>query len=179
MRVQGDFRADADASIQLVAKDRERSLPPTSLAARSLLIALLGAMSMSCAPRPPSDSTGPAAPTPAASTTEALPSAPASELVISVTDGSGAQLVWKLTCDPPGGDHPDPEAACRALDTHSAALRPVAKDRSCAQVYGGPEKATITGTWRGERVFSTLSRTNSCEIARWAALRGLLPPGGT
>ena len=88
-------------------------------------------------------------------------------------------MVWKLSCDPPGGDHPDPEAACQVLDAHADALRPVAKDRACAQVYGGPEQATITGTWRGQRVFSTLSRTDACEIARWAALEGLLPAAGS
>ena len=27
----------------------------------------------------------------------------------------------------------------------------------CAQVYGGPEKATITGTWRGEPIFAVLA----------------------
>jgi hypothetical protein len=42
-------------------------------------------------------------------------------------------------------------------------------------VYGGPQTARITGTWEGGPVDATLSRTNGCEIARWKALRGLLP----
>lgn len=95
-----------------------------------------------------------------------------------VDDGTGTTTTWTLTCDPPGGDHPDPTAACEALKSHHTALKPIPKDRVCAQVYGGPEKATITGRWRGEDVFSVLSRTDSCQTARWDALVGLLPTGG-
>ena len=149
---------------------------------RSLLLAVLGTMLMSCAPGSSSSPAEPAAPTTgaAASTTTTAPAAaPSSKLIISVTDASGSRAVWRLTCDPPGGDHPDPGAACQAMDTHADALRAVPKDRVCAEVYGGPEKAAIDGTWRGQQVRSTLARSNSCEIARWAALQGLLPPGGS
>jgi hypothetical protein len=48
----------------------------------------------------------------------------------------------------------------------------------CTQIYGGPERATVTGTFRGERVSSTFSKTNGCEIGRWKALTGLLPATG-
>lgn len=97
------------------------------------------------------------------------------ELTIVVSDGS-LQTTWTLTCDPAGGTHPDPAAACAALTAQGAtALPPVAKDTMCTQVYGGPETASITGTWRGSPVRSTFSRTNGCEIARWNLLKGLLP----
>ena len=119
---------------------------------------------------------------PSATPSSPGPSSPASsgtDLTIVVADAGGTQTTWRLTCDPPGGTHPDPAAACRALAEHGAqALAPVPKDRVCAQVYGGPETASITGTWRGAPVTSRLSRTNSCESARWQALEGLLPPGG-
>lgn len=102
------------------------------------------------------------------------------ELSITLRDGSGSVVRWRLTCRPPGGDHPDPERACRALEQHGErALPAVPKDRSCIQVYGGPETATITGTWRGQPVLSRLSRVDGCEISRWDALLGLLPPGGS
>ena len=73
---------------------------------------------------------------------------------------------------------PTPTEACAAVEGHRKALNPVPKDRMCAQVYGGPEKATITGTWRGEPIFAVLARTNACETARWDALVPLVPPGG-
>lgn len=98
------------------------------------------------------------------------------KLSVHYDDGKGNTSDWTLTCDPPGGDHPDPEAACRALEKNGrTALPPVPKDQACTMIYGGPQKARITGTWNGKQVDSTLSRTNGCEIARWKALTGLLP----
>ena len=102
------------------------------------------------------------------------------DLTIVVDDGAGEKTTWTLTCDPPGGSHPDPAVACRVLQAHgSNALPPVRKDVACTQVYGGAEKATISGTWQGQRVRSSFSRVNGCEISRWNLFRGLLPPGGT
>jgi len=102
------------------------------------------------------------------------------DLKIRVEDGSGTSQTWTLTCDPPAGDHPDPAAACAALAAHGAAALPaVRKDMACTNQYGGPEKATVVGTYQGQQVLSSFSRTNGCEIKRWDLLKGLLPPGGT
>jgi hypothetical protein len=101
------------------------------------------------------------------------------DLTIVIDDGTGAKTTWTLTCDRAGGSHPDPDAACRALQARGAtALPPVRKDVACTQVYGGPQRATISGTWHGQPVRSSFSRVNGCEINRWDMLRGLLPPGG-
>ena len=103
----------------------------------------------------------------------------ATELMIMVDDGAGAKITWTLTCDPPGGTHPDPAAACRALHAHGAkALPPVRKDVACTQIYGGPQKATISGTWQGQRVRSSFSRVNGCEISRWDQLGACCRPAG-
>jgi hypothetical protein len=110
------------------------------------------------------------------------PSSPASAgtgdtaLTVVVDDGKGKVTTWRLTCDPVGGDHPDAEAACRALEENGAAALPaVPKDRVCTQNMGGPQSATVTGAWRGREIVSHLSLGNGCEIARWKALTGLLP----
>ena len=51
--------------------------------------------------------------------------------------------------------------------------------RSAPQIYGGPQKAVVKGTIGGERIWSSFSRRNGCEIARWARFSPwLLPPGG-
>jgi subtilisin inhibitor-like len=104
----------------------------------------------------------------------------AADLTIVVDDGGGgARTTHHLTCDPPGGDHPTPELACRVLaDRGKQALPPVPKEMLCMQIYGGPETAHITGSWRGQDVDSRFSRQNGCEIARWNALAGLLPRSG-
>ena len=128
----------------------------------------------------PSSSGSPASSSPAPSAPSGSPSGSAgsSQLTVVVDDGTGSTSTWTLTCDPVGGDHPEPAEACAAVDGHRNALNPVPKDRMCAQVYGGPQKATVTGTWRGEEIFAALSRSNACETARWDALVPLVPSGG-
>lgn len=102
------------------------------------------------------------------------------DLTIVVDDGTGARTTWTLTCDPAGGSHPDPAAACTVLTSKGRqALPPKRKDVACTAVYGGPQTATVRGTWQGRQVFSTFSRTDGCEINRWDLLKGLLPYGGT
>ena len=110
---------------------------------------------------------------------ETTPAASAlTDLTIVVDDGTGRKTTWTVTCDPTGGTHPDPVTACRALDAHGAkALPSVPRDVACTQVYGGAQRATITGTWQGKPVRSSFSRINGCEISRWDRLLGLLPPG--
>jgi hypothetical protein len=117
--------------------------------------------------------------TPGETTVRDTPSS-ATELTIVVNDGSGKKSTWRLTCNPPGGTHPDPEAACRVLEANgAAALPPVPKDKACTQIYGGPETATITGTWQGNRVISRFARNDGCQISRWKLMEGLLPRGGS
>jgi len=93
------------------------------------------------------------------------------ELRVSVrTEGRPTVRMYTLRCDPAGGDHPDPGGACAALDRAARAFAPVPKGQLCTQVYGGPQTATIEGTWRGKLVSATFDRTDGCEIARWDSL---------
>jgi hypothetical protein len=103
----------------------------------------------------------------------------AASLTILLDDGFGVRSTWTLTCDPAGGTHPDPATACGVLGAHGATALPAVKPGTvCTEQYGGPQKAKITGSWRGKPVTSQLTLENGCEIARWTALLGLLPPGG-
>ncbi|MFN8081203.1 MAG: SSI family serine proteinase inhibitor [Kineosporiaceae bacterium] len=99
-------------------------------------------------------------------------------LTILLDDGFGVRTTWTLTCDPAGGTHPHPAAACGVLGARGAAALPAPKGTVCTEQYGGPQKAKITGTWKGTKVAAQLSLENGCEIGRWTALLGLLPPGG-
>jgi hypothetical protein len=109
-------------------------------------------------------------------TTAASSDAPQTSLTIVIDPGDGAQSEeWTLACDPAGGTHPDPEAACAALaGVEVEAFMPVAADQMCTQIYGGPETATVRGTWRADRVDASFSRQHGCEIARWDAVAALL-----
>ena len=97
---------------------------------------------------------------------------PSTELKIAFwPQGRSAESgeTWTLTCDPPGGTHPDPEDACRRLAAIDDPFARPPADEICTEQYGGPEQAMITGTYRGEPVSYALSRTN---------LRFLLPGSG-
>lgn len=105
--------------------------------------------------------------------------APSTNLTVVFDDGAGKTDSWTLTCDPAGGTHPHAATACAALTANGkTALPPVAKGMMCTQIFGGAQRAKVTGTWNGGQVNAALSRTNGCEISRWKALEGLLPATG-
>lgn len=92
-------------------------------------------------------------------------------LTITVWDAPDAQpRRFTLYCDPPGGDHPDPQRACAALVRAEAPFAPVPPEVSCLAVWSGPQRARIEGSWRAVPVAASYSRTDSCETARWNAL---------
>lgn len=137
---------------------------------------------------PPADALPSPAPPPPASLPEPRPTTPAvpgsssdTELTIDVTDASGAVTTYTLVCDPPGGSHPDPTAACAALAEVLASpgddpFRPTPPDTICTQQFGGPETASIAGRLDGRDVRASLSLRDGCEIDRWTRLGGLLSP---
>ena len=86
----------------------------------------------------------------------------------------GEAVEASLTCEPAGGTHRDPAAACRALAARPDALEPVPPDAVCTQIYGGPEEAEVSGTVSARRVSASFTKRNGCEIARWEALAPLL-----
>ena len=101
---------------------------------------------------------------------------PRTSLAIEVVADEGAAPTrWTLECEPPGGDHPDPEAACRDLAAEPEPFAPIPPDSVCTEIYGGPQTATVRGTYRGQAVDVQLSRTDGCRIAQWERLGALLP----
>jgi hypothetical protein len=104
------------------------------------------------------------------------PSSGATSLTIEISPGKGEGLTksWTLMC-PDGGTLPNPEQACEQLDAVDKPFAPVPKDVSCTEVYGGPQVATVSGTYQGRPVSTTFTRTNGCEIARWNQVRFLFP----
>jgi hypothetical protein len=93
-------------------------------------------------------------------------------------EGSGGpERVRRVECGALGEDAIDPR--CRllgglALDD----LDPVPRGMACAQVYGGPGTARVTGELRGVRVSAEFDLTDACEIARWRRNAALLGAPG-
>jgi hypothetical protein len=46
----------------------------------------------------------------------------------------------------------------------------------CAEIYGGPQRASITGSVAGQSVDVSIDRSDSCGIDRWQSLEWLLGP---
>lgn len=112
----------------------------------------------------------------------AIPSASAgsARLEITLDDGFGIRSVWTLRCAPPAGNHPEPGKACGVLGANAdRAFAAPTTGQACTQQYGGPQKARVKGTWKGRPVDSQFSLEDGCQIARWSAMIGVLPPGGT
>jgi hypothetical protein len=67
-------------------------------------------------------------------------------------------------------------AACRRARSIAAflATRP-SSNRICTQIYGGRQRARITGTIGARRIDRRLKRTNGCEIGDWQHAVPLVP----
>jgi hypothetical protein len=99
-------------------------------------------------------------------------------LIVTVDDGSGRVMTYDLLCGPAGlagGTHPDPYGACDRLERLGGPAAPVPQGRMCPMIYGGPQTATVTGTWRSTAVRETYNRANGCEVNRWRAMQPVLP----
>jgi hypothetical protein len=103
---------------------------------------------------------------------------PATDLRITVwpegPEGDGART-WRLRCGPVGGSLPRRAEACRRLGALEQPFAPVENGIACIEIYGGPQVARVTGSFRGRRVWAKFRRTDGCEIARWNRHRFLFP----
>lgn len=94
---------------------------------------------------------------------------------------SFAELVVEVDPDGEGGEAPKraevrcetaDDAPCAGLTSESFA--PTARGTACTQQFGGPETATVRGTFDGERIDARFTRANGCEIARWERVSAVL-----
>jgi hypothetical protein len=105
----------------------------------------------------------------AASGTKAAPAAKISLHVTVKSPGSKVQR-WTLRCDPPGGTHPNPAAACRVLiAAKRSVFLPLKNSVMCPMILANAKRATITGIWFGKRIHTTLY-DGGCWIGRWSKI---------
>ena len=90
---------------------------------------------------------------------------------------SGPERVRRVECAVLGEDAIDPR--CRVLGgLEPRDLDPVPRRAACAEIYGGPGTARVTGELRGERVSAEFDLANACEIDRWRRNSALLGAPG-
>jgi hypothetical protein len=103
-------------------------------------------------------------------------------LTVRYSDGSSAERVAHLRCR---GDSARADGflrtagaatACRRARTIASFLasRPSSK-RICTQIYGGRQRARITGTIGARHIDRRFKRTNGCEIGDWQHAVPLVP----
>ncbi|MBW8485814.1 SSI family serine proteinase inhibitor [Actinomadura parmotrematis] len=101
------------------------------------------------------------------------PAAPRTEVRLALTrpgDHISAARSVVLRCDPPAGEHPRKEDACRELEQRRGRAEAPAKDVVCTREYA-PVVADASGMWRGSPVAFHARYANSCELsARTGAL---------
>ncbi|MEV4432137.1 SSI family serine proteinase inhibitor [Streptomyces sp. NPDC049585] len=92
-------------------------------------------------------------------------------LTIAIADGVRHGTHYELYCHPAGGTHPRAREACDQVDGQTTWAKdpfaPVPAGEMCTMMYGGTQRAHVTGTWAGRPVDAEFNRTNGCEIARW------------
>jgi hypothetical protein len=91
-------------------------------------------------------------------------------ITVSSAPGSPARH-WTLTCDPAGGTHPDPAAACVSLLRIKGPFVPQTQPKGleCPMILASSKEATIQGTYFGQPVNTTI-RDGGCQLSRWAEL---------
>ena len=91
---------------------------------------------------------------------------------------AGDSIAWTLRCEPTGGDHPDPEAACAALTAIEDPFGPVPPPRRCEEIPGGDDDvAVLEGDFRGRQVRSRFTRESACVSDRWDRIAPVFPTG--
>ena len=97
------------------------------------------------------------------------------EISVSIRGSEAPTKFWTLECPSGRGTLPHATAACAKLATMEDPFAPVPKDKACTQIFGGPEEADVTGTFKGKPVNAHFDKGNGCEIARWNNLEFLFP----
>jgi hypothetical protein len=96
--------------------------------------------------------------------------APKVSLDIKVSGKPGAPAThWTLQCDPAGGTHPDPAAACATLLKAKNPFAPLQKGIECPMIMVGSKTAIVKGTYFGKHVDSTFVE-GGCDLPRWAKI---------
>jgi len=93
------------------------------------------------------------------------------------TDTAAAKRL-ELHCSPPAhGSVPAPATACKKLIAigDRAFARPHPQTQACAQIFGGPQTALVTGVYFGRPVWAKLDRVDGCANARWNSVAFLFP----
>jgi hypothetical protein len=93
---------------------------------------------------------------------------PQGSFALSITLARTNELIAEasLTCEPAGGSHPNPEAACEQLNKVDGRIEDIPEDPGpCTQEFN-PVIVAASGTWRGEERDYKQEFSNRCVAVR-------------
>ncbi|MEV0307282.1 SSI family serine proteinase inhibitor [Nonomuraea fuscirosea] len=98
----------------------------------------------------------------------ALPAqaAAGAELFITVTPRAGGAYATRLTCDPDGGVHPHPRAACDALHGVDGHVHDLNVDPGPCPLIFDPVEVEVKGHWYGRPTSFHETFSNRCDMDR-------------
>ncbi|WP_171074450.1 SSI family serine proteinase inhibitor [Nonomuraea basaltis] len=99
-------------------------------------------------------------------TLPATAAASGAELYITVTPADGGAYAMHLTCDPDGGAHPRPVAACDVLRQVDGWIEDLNVDPGPCPLIYMPVNVDVTGHWSGREVSYHHVFPNSCVMER-------------
>jgi hypothetical protein len=87
------------------------------------------------------------------------------DITVSTTPGAPSKH-WTLKCEPAGGTHPNPAAACAVLLKAKSPFAPLPKGVMCPMIRVGTKTAIVKGTYFGKHV-DTKFTPGGCDLAKW------------
>lgn len=93
---------------------------------------------------------------------------PQSSFALSITSVTSGQLIAKasLTCEPVGGSHPDPAAACKQLSQANGRIEDIPEESGPCTREFAPVIVSASGSWRGEERRFEKEFSNLCVAVR-------------
>jgi hypothetical protein len=105
----------------------------------------------------------------ASSTPSAAPAAKVS-LTFTMTGMPGQPVQrWTLRCDPPGGTHQDPAAACAALLRMKDPFAARPRRMICPMILASGRQIVVTGNWFGTKVHRHIL-DGGCDLALFGSV---------
>lgn len=97
-------------------------------------------------------------------------------------DGSNISARYTLECLSTEASQtstlPNAPEACEKLDQHPNLVTPTLDpSTACTEIYGGPQRAEVSGVLKGQAIHSEFSRSNGCLISQWNDAEFLFPRG--
>lgn len=142
--------------------------------ARGVPIAACGILAAACGSTAAPASGGPgggSSSSPSSSSSAAgTTSAAKVSLDIVLTAGpNGTAKHWTLTCEPAGGNYPDPPAACAKLLRLRTVFSPSPVHIMCPMIMADARAYIVYGTFLGQKVHQSIT-DGGCMISRWNEL---------